>query len=819
MTKKQKRWWKIIGFTLLGVLITPILVAVILLWIYQSEIIQYVKTEVYQQYGMNIDIEDSETRIFSDWPNASLMLKGIEVRDTLPTFSDKPFLNAEEIRLSLNLIPLLKNDINVNSITIKKAKVQIWIDSLGQSNVSFLKKDSTPKTSTSESQSFKFKNIKLSDIHFIYMDAEKDKAIDVVLNHFNVNVKRQNEIRALQLDADMQINRLAFNTDKGDFLKGRHVVMNKWKGDMNADFKSFNFTEANTVIDNHIFELGLAIRTQGEGLFGLKIKTQKLDRTFALSLLTNKLQGKISRFQWTGLIDVDADIKTPLKRGHDPTILLTALMSNSDFKLANHDQLLAGIKGSATIQIPGDSVFSGDMSKATFGAQIDKATFFKWPLSGNILIEDLTNPMLTAGASLQVPATLLNSGKPNGPWSGTAQARLDLKIPIENATSSNWMELAQKCNVVLKSTNISYKVKNRKSIRLALLAHLNTKVLEIKQCEISHENQTIRATGVVNDFMRKVLNEEDQWIARMKISSEHIELEKWLDNIKQITEAQPSKKSKTNKLTDKQELDDIALEVDVKKLSFKSFVATQLKGQLLIKPELAEIKNLSLNTCKGKMLTNIVWKDARQIDGNVTINKASVADIFKNFNNFNQEVLKAEQLAGTISLKADFSLEVDEAFQVSKKSLFADVDLNIADGKLINFEPFDKISKYAFKKRNLDLVEFADLKQRFLFDGTLMKIDLFEINSTAIWLYVEGEYDFDGESDLRIQIPWKNLKKIPEDAIFERHGEDGRQAQSLFLKATGPKGKISIAYDHSQGGKREERKEMRKQKKKIKNVQ
>lgn len=818
MTKTQKRWWKIIGFTLLGVVLLPIVLAVTLLWIYQSEIIQYVKNEVHLQYGMNIDIKDSKIRIFTDWPKASLQLIEVEVRDTLPNFSDKPFIHAEEITLSLNLIPLLKKSINFNSISIKKAKIQIWIDSLGQSNVSFLKKDAPKDTTSLENASFKFKKINLSDIHFIYMDAEKDKAIDVELNTFNVNVKRENEKRLLHINLKLLINRLAFNTEKGDFLKGRMLEMKNWKGDVSTDFKSFNFTDARTIIDNHSFDLALAIDTRGTGLFGLKIKTQKLDRLFALSLLTQKLQQKIGRFQWTGLIDVDADIKTPLKRGYDPTILLNAKLNNSDFKLANYDLLLMDIVGSATLNIPGDSVFSGDLSKATFVASVEHAIFMKWPLSGNILIENLEIPVLTANASLKIPAAILNAGQINGPWSGMANAYLDLKLPVGQVTASNWMELAQKCDVVLKSSDLSYKVKNKKSIRLALLAHLNTKVLEIKKCDIKHEGQIIQATGVVYDFMRKVLNEEDQWIAKVKIKSEYIILEKWLDNIKQITEAQPVKKPKTTSATEKQALDDIVLEVDVKKLSFLHFVATQVKGQLLIEPQKAEIKNLSLNTCKGKMKTNVVWKNAKQIKGNVAFIHAQVNEIFENFNNFNQEIVKGNQLEGTIDLDANFSLEIDTAFHISKKSLFADVNFTIANGRLKNFVPFEKISKFAFKKRNLDDVEFADLKQSFQLNGTLMSIDLFEINSTAFWMYVEGDYDFDGETDLRLQIPWKNLQKIPDDAIFEQHGEDGRQVKSLFLKATGPKNKITIAYDGSQGGKRAERKEFRKLKKKSNKV-
>lgn len=766
--------------------------------------------EVRDQYGMNTDIKKSEISIFSDWPNATLALYEIDLRDTLDLFNDKPFLRAEKIQLSLNLIPLLKKKFNLNTINIKQAKIQIWIDSTGQSNVSFLKRDPSNNASTSKSESLRFKNIKLNDIQFIFMDAEKHRAIDIRLNSLQVNVKSEKEKHKLDLNGNCLVNRLAFNTEKGDFIKGRHLEMKKWEGELSSDLMFLNFSKAKTIIDDHPFDLELTIKKGGEGLFALKVNTQKLDRLFALSLLTNKLQKKLAKFQWTGLIGVEADIKTPLKPGYDPTILLTAKLDKSDFKLDKNPMLLAGIQGLVTINIPGDRIFSGDLTKGTLTANINNATYREWPLTGKILIENFKQPFLTANASLSIPATMLNAGKVNGPWSGTANALLNLQLPLEDANADNWIEKTKKCDVVLESSYINYKIKYKKSIRLALLAHLNTQTLEIKKCNVTQGGQAIQVSGVVYDFMRKVLKEENYWEANLKLMSDNIALENWLDNIKQITEAQPEKKPNASPTMDKPEMDNIVLEVDVKKLSFDKFIATQVKGQLLIKPQSAEIKNLKLNTCKGTMQTDIIWKNSRYITGNVKFKNAQVTEIFKTFNNFKQEVVKAEQLEGLINLDANFSMEIDSSFKIHQNSLSSVVDFSITNGNLKNFGPFEKISKYAFKRRKLDDVAFSDLKQRFRFDGTLMQIDLIEINSTAFWMYVEGTYDFNGQSDLRIQIPWKNLKNIPEDAVFGEQLEDGRKAKSLFLKAVGPKGNISISYDHSQGGKREERKEERK---------
>ena len=133
------------------------------------------------------------------------------------------------------------------------------------------------------------------------------------------------------------------------------------------------------------------------------------------------------------------------------------------------------------------------------------------PLSGEVLVENLKKPVLTANASLNIPTTMLNAGQVNGPWSGTADALLNLKLPLDDVTADNWMERTSRFDVELKSSNIYYKVKNKKSLRLDLLANLNTKVLEVKKCNVTQDGQVLQVSGVVYDFMRKILNEEDYW--------------------------------------------------------------------------------------------------------------------------------------------------------------------------------------------------------------------------------------------------------------------------------------------------------------------
>lgn len=71
-----------------------------------------------------------------------------------------------------------------------------------------------------------------------------------------------------------------------------------------------------------------------------------------------------------------------------------------------------------------------------------------------------------------------------------------------------------------------------------------------------------------------------------------------------------------------------------------------------------------------------------------------------------------------------------------------------------------------------------------------------EIESTALSMFIEGDYDLGGRTDLSIQIPLNNLKKRDQDFPPENVGIDGKVGPSVFLRVRPDKtGKTTIAYD------------------------
>lgn len=124
------------------------------------------------------------------------------------------------------------------------------------------------------------------------------------------------------------------------------------------------------------------------------------------------------------------------------------------------------------------------------------------------------------------------------------------------------------------------------------------------------------------------------------------------------------------------------------------------------------------------------------------------------------------------------------------------IDFNLQQGRLVHFEPLQKISQTVFKNRNFSDIRFADLHDLFIVNGNSITLNRMEIRSTLITMFVEGEYHMKKGADLSIQVPLSNLKNKADDHLPENLGIHSRTGPSARLRAkNGDDGKLKITWD------------------------
>ena len=221
--KKKRLWLKVI-FILFGLFCA--LVIGIYFYISSSS---FIRNEVFAKIEGELNQPVTAEEInFSPF-------SGIELNNF--SLGDDPFLKADKIKVSYELLPMLSNKINVNEITIENAELNVIFDRDGNLNIkskmvktiednSDVKKDKKSKDASKQAKSAKpvpeiniqninFKNLKL---HVFKDDSKEERQQTFNLENFNFSIPSIRNGEELKFELETAINCKAgeqFNLKKG----------------------------------------------------------------------------------------------------------------------------------------------------------------------------------------------------------------------------------------------------------------------------------------------------------------------------------------------------------------------------------------------------------------------------------------------------------------------------------------------------------------------------------------------------------------------------------------------------------------------------
>jgi hypothetical protein len=235
---------------------------------------------------------------------------------------------------------------------------------------------------------------------------------------------------------------------------------------------------------------------------------------------------------------------------------------------------------------------------------------------------------------------------------------------------------------------------------------------------------------------------------------------------------------------------------DVESLKYKRFTARQVKGDLLVKNEVAVSRNLSFLAMGGDIsLSGIVdAKNHKAIDvvSTFKLNNINVDSAFYVFENFQQNFIEDKHLKGKGTAEVNLEMTLNENLKLFQETLIADIAIVIKNGELNNFEPLQKLKKYV-DDVGLNRLRFSELKNDIHIENKTVYIPQMDIRSNVSDLKVSGTHTFDQLIDYRIVTPFRRKKKEPDaEGAIE---ETGSGQSKLFLKITGTTDDYKVAYD------------------------
>ena len=230
------------------------------------------------------------------------------------------------------------------------------------------------------------------------------------------------------------------------------------------------------------------------------------------------------------------------------------------------------------------------------------------------------------------------------------------------------------------------------------------------------------------------------------------------------------------------------------------FVARNVEGQVSFNNDDININKVALQHADGNlnMQANIhhVSDSYDDASAKVLLNHINIQKLFYAFNNFGLQGLTSKNITGILNMSSNLKLGFDNKGNVIPKSMQGNLSFSIKNGSLQHFEPLKNIQKFALKDRDLDNVEFAELKDSLELKHGEIYVHRMEIESTAIKAFIEGIYSFGDNTNISIQVPLSNFKKRDDDYEVKNKGADRKGGASIYLRAKSDgKGGVKFGLD------------------------
>jgi hypothetical protein len=813
----MKKWLRI---TLL--VAGSLLLLLILLWLgltfyirqHKAVILQQISNKLNEQlHGGQLVITDMEPSLIRSFPQISVVLQGVTVRDSLWSIHHHPLLEVASIFVQVNTRSLLKKQVEIRQITLSEGTVYLFTDSTGYSNISMLQREKkTNPHKGGKAQEADITALRLENMSFVMENMEKHKLFHFDISHLNGHLQNNDTGWVLHMETAIQVKSLSFNTDKGSFLKDKSlettldVYYNRQRKILDIPQQSFRIAGQNIAIGG-TFSFGEQPRA-----FSVHITADKIPFQLATSLLTPKISAKLDSIHMEGPLDADAQLNGYMQPGN-PAIFITWKTTDNVITTKGLELRNCSFTGSFSNEWKADQPRTDENSIVRLYRL--KALCYGLPVAtDSVDISNLKHPTLTGFFRSDFPLTSLNNAQTGDEvfnfTNGTAKAALYYKGGI---TKGDTIKPFLKGTIQVQQGAMEYTPRNLQFHHCNALLDFTGEDLYLKNITIESKSSKLQMEGSLRNIATLYYSAPEKLLLDWKVSSTGIDLNEFRSFLgkrksgKRATAA--ANRRKMNRLASQLDVMlnscSVNLQVALDKLTYSNFLAQQVKAEILMSQSGINMKQISLSHAGGSVqLNGTVTQDGvnNRFKVNTNINNVHIDQLLFAFDNFGMKTLTSKNLKGIFSAKAAISGNVKDNGQMAPESIFGKMSFNLREGALVNFAPLQDIGDILFRKRDLANITFENVTNNVTLEGGKIMVPPMQINSSALYMDVSGIYAMDKGTDMYIDIPLRNPKRDEEITDKEEKLKRRKKGLILHLRATDDSnGKVRIKL----GSKKEKR--------------
>ncbi|MDX6181244.1 AsmA-like C-terminal region-containing protein [Flavobacterium sp. Fl-77] len=766
----------------------------------KTEIVAKINSKINENINGKFHVGDFQYKFLIGFPNFTLALKEVELKDNNWGSHQHTLLKAREIEARLNIWSLLQNEINIKKIYLNDAQIYIYKAENGYSNADIFKPKNKKSPENSEKETTILNEITLNHVHFTLDNRLRHKLFDFDISRLESKIAFKNDNWQTDLHLKTSITSLAFNTKLGSFAQQK-----KLEGTFKVAFLSkkqlINVTTQNLKIGTDRFDI-IAFFNVGKNnsLFGININTHILWRN-AANLLSQNINSQLNHFDLKKEIAVNCDIKGDLNSEGDPKIVVHAEIRNNTLSIPDGHITDCSFSGFFTNNFKPKKGFN-DANSAIIISRFS-GKFKNIPVSvPQVVISNLNKPIATGTAKSNFAIQNLNEMS-NDKWihfsNGHATANLKFHFDIVDLYITKPRFIG---NIDVKNVSFLYIPKNVHAENINVQLNFTEKALFIDKITYKHNKNIIFIDGKIDDFLNLYYDAPEKMVVNWNIYAPYIDLKQFLGILASTQKSKVAKKRTNNTTLSEQlrttiEKCTVAINIKADKITYNKLTATNTKANIRMIDSQLFIKNGSLQTSGGSITFNSVVTPSGKnysFSSNAQVNKVAIAVFLRSFNNFGIQSFSPDNIQGKLSSQANIKGFINSKGELITNSMQGKLNFTVHQGALQNFQPIVKIGKFAFPFRDVNNITFSDLSGNLDVHGEQIQVNDLTISSNILNFDIDGIYSFGRGTNLALTIPLRNSKndaqlptKAERDAVRDR-------GIILHLLAVDDEGKIKIKW-------------------------
>lgn len=771
----------------------------------KEKVLKMITAELSKNLNGTLTIGKLDPTFFRDFPGVSVSLKDVVIKDKQWAVHHHTLLNAKNFDVSVNAAALLHGNTEINKIAISDAAIDLFTDSNGYSNTAVFKSkpQDSVKAEKNTSPSTQIKRFGLSNVRFTFDNRKASKLFKFEVQDVDGRMQWPSTGWHAYISLKTMVKSFSFNTRKGSFMKDKLL---------NGDFDiAYNEPSKLIFVSPKVLNIGGEAFTIGGKFdlgkpnvdFALDIINDKILWTNAANLLAPNITKSLKMFNIDDPIAVTSKIAGTFGGGGDPSILVTARISDNivtmpGVKIENCS--FSGVFSNNYINGRGLNDDNSVIKLYHFNGTYKKVPF----IIDTAFINNLNTPVATGIFKSRFDIAKLNGAIGDDDLrftKGYADLKLAYKADLVNYRISK-PQLAGTINI--KDANVSYVPRNLNFKNSAITIKFAGNDLLLNNIRMQSGQSIVYMNGRVNNFLNLYYTAPQKIVLKWQVHSPQLHLAEFLGflNSSQPVEKVKTKGKKTNindalSIAFQKGKAEIQLKVD--KVYYKSFLATDATAKFLMADNSIKVNNLSVKHAGGSLKLNGNFVQNGKVNDfiiDTKIDNVNTSSFFLAFNNFGMNSFTSKNLSGFLSAQAHLIGKINGTGDIVPGSLKGLTTVDLKEGALLNFKPITSVGKFAFPFRDLKNIRFQTLNMKFDIDGDKINISPMQINSSAINMNIAGVYSLSKGTNIALDIPLRNPKG--DTAIVDATERNKKRMKGIvlhILAADGDDGKIKIKWN------------------------